>query len=50
MSKKEAIDLLMLISALESWSFSASTRMPDYLYERIADAVEVLTREVLACP
>ena len=47
MSKNESLDLLMLLSALESWSFASGHNMPDYLYEKIADAVAVLRKEVL---
>lgn len=50
MTKQNYIDLLMLLSALEAASFGISKdggRLPDYLYERINDSVEVLSREVL---
>lgn len=50
MTKQECLDLLMLLSALEAASFGISKdggRLPDYLYERIAESVEVLSREVL---
>lgn len=47
MTKQECLDLLMLLSALESWSFSVKECLPDYLHERINDSVEVLSREVL---
>jgi len=47
MTKENHLELLMLLSALESWSFSASTTLPDYLHERITNAVEALRAEVL---
>lgn len=47
MTKQEAIEIIKLLSALESWSFSQGQRLPDYLYEKIASAMEVLEREVL---
>lgn len=47
MTKQECLDLLMLLSALESWSFSTKERLPDYLHDRLADGVAVLSREVL---
>jgi len=37
----------MLLSALESWSFSNQVRLPDYLHERLADIVEHLRKKVL---
>lgn len=33
MTKPQALDLLMLLSALESWSFSTGRPLPDYLYD-----------------
>lgn len=50
MTKQEALDIIKLLSALEAASFGISKeggRLPDYLYEQIANAVEVLTKEVL---
>lgn len=41
MNKEQAIDLLMLLSALESWAFSNS-RIPDYLQDRMADHIQML--------
>ena len=46
-SKQSAIELLKLLSALESWSFSSKTPMPDYLLDRLCDAISQLTDEVL---
>ena len=42
-TKKEALEILMLLSAVESWSFSTGKTMPDYLHERLLIAVEVLS-------
>ena len=47
MTKEEALELIKLLSAIESWSFADKHRMPDYLYENISMNMEVLTREVL---
>ena len=49
MTKKDHLDLLMLISALESWCFSMSDRkhLPDWLVENLGDAVEKLKAEIL---
>jgi hypothetical protein len=47
MTKAQHLELLMLLSALESWSFAVGTKMPDYLYDQISNAVLVLTQEVL---
>jgi len=47
MTKPEILDLLMLLSAMESWSFSVQSHFPDYLYEKLRNTVELLTSEVL---
>jgi hypothetical protein len=47
MTKPEAIDLLMLLSALESWAFSLGKTPPDYLIERMDKAIDMLRAEVL---
>ena len=47
MSKEQALDLLMLLSAIESWSFADKHRMPDYLYDRIDKSIDLLRVELL---
>lgn len=47
MTKEQSLEIIKLLSALESWSFSFGQRLPDYLYERITEAMDVLTKEVL---
>ena len=47
MTKQQLIDLIKLLSALESWSFANNQRLPDYLLERIDTAMELLESEVL---
>jgi hypothetical protein len=49
MTKVEALCIIKLLSALESWAFSQpdSRRLPDYLVEDIANAMDVLERIVL---
>lgn len=47
MSKAQVLELIKLLSALESWSFSAGQRMPDYLLELLDKCVSELTEEVL---
>lgn len=43
----QTLDLMMLLSALESWMFSVGKAPPDYLIERIDTAVDLLKKEVL---
>ena len=47
MEKSEILDLLMLLSALESWSFSEKKSLPDYLHEKLSDSVTVLSKALL---
>jgi hypothetical protein len=49
MTKVEALNIIKLLSAMESWAFSQpdSRRLPDYLVEDIANAMKVLERIVL---
>ena len=47
MSKQDLLDLLKLLSALESWSFSNGQRMPDYLIEKLDAVILALEREIL---
>jgi hypothetical protein len=47
MTKEDAIKLIKLLSALESWSFSTKTALPDYLHEDLCLAVEKLEKIVL---
>ena len=47
MTKQQLLDVLMLLSALESWSFSTGKPLPDYLHDQLADAVEALSKEML---
>lgn len=49
MTKPEALDLLQLLSALESWGFSNNHRLPDYLHDRLLDSVALLRKAVLEC-
>jgi hypothetical protein len=47
MSKEEALKLVRLLSAMESWAFSQPNRIPDYLIEDIGTAMKVLERIIL---
>jgi len=47
MTKEQALQIIKLLSAVESWSFADNHRMPDYLYEKIEEAMKLLEREVL---
>jgi hypothetical protein len=47
MTKQEALNLIKLLSALESWAFSTKTPFPDYLTEDLCVAVRKLEDIVL---
>jgi hypothetical protein len=47
MTKKEMMQLMQVLSALESWGFCNQQRIPDYLPDRLLQCVEVLEREIL---
>lgn len=47
MKIKEVLDLLTLLSALESWSFSTGKMLPDYLYNKLSHSTDLLTKVLL---
>ena len=47
MTKEQTLELLKLLSALESWGYSANVKLPDFLADRLVDAIDTLTAEVL---
>ena len=46
LTKSQIVDLLTLLSAVESWSLSAGQKMPVYLIERIDASLELLRKGV----
>lgn len=47
MDKAKALELITLLSALESWAFSLNTPLPEYLHDRLADNVDDLAKIIL---
>jgi hypothetical protein len=47
MTKKEALQAIKLLSALESWAMSQAARLPEYVHEDLCKSMEVLERIVL---
>ena len=45
--REQTLELLMLLSAMESWSFASDHRLPEMLATRLDAAVETLRAEVL---
>ena len=47
MTKEEALKIIKLLSAMESWAFSTKNMLPDYLHEELSRALAVLEKIVL---
>lgn len=47
MTKEEALKIIKLLSAMESWAFSTKNMLPDYLHEELSRALSVLEKIVL---
>lgn len=47
MDKKQALELLMLLSGLESWILAKECVLPDHLIVAIERYVEILSTQVL---
>lgn len=47
MTKQQILDLIQLLSALESWGFSNKHVLPDFLSDSLADCIDALRTEIL---
>ena len=47
MSKEDALNLVKLLSALESWAFSTKNLLPDYLHDDLCVSVKKLEAIIL---
>ena len=47
MTKEDALKIIKLLSALESWAFSTKNPLPEYLHEDLCVAVKALDGIVL---
>jgi len=47
MTKPELLEVIKLLSALESWGFATKERVPDYLHDKLCETVDLLCKEVL---
>ncbi len=48
MNKELSLRILMLLSALESWTYATKERLPEHMHGELQKIVDVLTSEVLA--
>lgn len=47
MTKADCLNIVRLLSALESWGFSSGNRLPDYLHDDLCSTVKRLCAEIL---
>lgn len=47
MTKEDCLEIIKLLSAIESWMFSVEKRVPDYLHDSLTNTVEALSKEIL---
>lgn len=47
MSKEQLLQIIKLLSALESWGFSNKNMFPDYLHDDLCCTVKMLEAELL---
>jgi hypothetical protein len=47
MTKEEALRVMKLLSAMESWAFSQPNHMPDYLIDDTQRSMNILERIIL---
>lgn len=47
MTKQEALEILKMLSAVESWSFATERMLPNYLHDQLSKAMDDLVRVVL---
>jgi hypothetical protein len=45
--KTDAIKMLRVLSALESWAFAHKCTLPDYLHDQLQDGLGVLENELM---
>jgi hypothetical protein len=47
MTKEDALNIIKLLSALESWAFSNKTMIPDYMHDDLCVSMRKLEAVVL---
>ena len=47
MTKELALDIVKLLSGLESWCFSSHGRIPDYLSDKITEVINQMETIIL---
>ena len=47
MTKEQILEIIKLLSALESWGFAEKNSLPEYLHDKIDASMNALTKELL---
>jgi hypothetical protein len=47
MNKSEALKILKLLSALESWAFSTKNPLPPFVDQELVESMEILEKLIL---
>ena len=47
MTREQILEILMLLSALESWGFSNNQRLPDFIHDRLSKSIDDLSKWML---
>ena len=50
MTKEQALNLIKLLSGIESWSFTTVNGLPDYLHDDLSMHIGLLTDIILEKP
>jgi len=48
MTKRESLEILLLLSSIEAWSLNATPLLPDYLHDELSEKKEQLTNFILS--
>jgi len=46
MTKDQLLEVLMLLSALEAWSYTTKHELPPFLFDRLTATVQALEAEI----
>ena len=48
LSKKDLLDILCLLSAVESWGLAQQVLLPEFMHEQICHVLILLRKEILS--
>jgi hypothetical protein len=47
MTKEDILEIIKLLSALESWGYSNKQSLPDFIQDNLSSTLDLLCKEVL---